>query len=151
MVSNNCTKKIDTPSERAHYCRSNERLFFPLRIARQLLDTLTGSSVLQLRASVDGKGRAVGSRQLQRGYLQAKRDVFLSCQHVNMASRINAPAECELRSIIRFLQAEGISAAEIHRRKSRVTVATLWVIVLCMDGQGCFIHWAIAPFEPKEP
>ncbi|GBM98796.1 Zonadhesin [Araneus ventricosus] len=35
------------------------------------------------------------------------RDFQLSCQHVNMASRNDAPAKCELRSIIRFLQAEG--------------------------------------------
>ncbi|GBN64935.1 hypothetical protein AVEN_23301-1 [Araneus ventricosus] len=37
-----------------------------------------------------------------------------------MTSRIDAPAKCELRSVIRFLQAEGNSAAEIHRRMSRV-------------------------------
>ncbi|GBM51337.1 hypothetical protein AVEN_175776-1 [Araneus ventricosus] len=37
-----------------------------------------------------------------------------------MASRIVAPAKCELRSAIRFLQAEGNIAAEMHRRMSRV-------------------------------
>ncbi|GBM63233.1 hypothetical protein AVEN_145939-1 [Araneus ventricosus] len=31
----------------------------------------------------------------------------LSCRHVNMAGRIDAPAKCELRIVIRFLQAEG--------------------------------------------
>ena len=40
--------------------------------------------------------------------------------HVNMAATIDAPAKCELRSVIRFLQAEGRSAAEIHRRMSKV-------------------------------
>ncbi|GBO41223.1 hypothetical protein AVEN_113148-1 [Araneus ventricosus] len=47
-------------------------------------------------------------------------DFQLSCRHVNMASRIDAAAKCELRSVIRFLLAEGNSAAEIQRRKSRV-------------------------------
>ena len=37
-----------------------------------------------------------------------------------MAATIDAPAQCELRSVIRFLQAEGRSAAEIHRRMSKV-------------------------------
>jgi transposase len=37
-----------------------------------------------------------------------------------MAATIDAPAKCELRSVIRFLQAEGRSAAEIHRRMSKV-------------------------------
>uniref|UniRef100_A0A1B6H603 Mos1 transposase HTH domain-containing protein n=1 Tax=Homalodisca liturata TaxID=320908 RepID=A0A1B6H603_9HEMI len=37
-----------------------------------------------------------------------------------MAATINSPASCELRSVIRFLQAEGCSAAEIHRRMSVV-------------------------------
>ncbi len=37
-----------------------------------------------------------------------------------MAAIIDAPAKSELRSVIRFLQAEGHSAAEIHRRMSRV-------------------------------
>ena len=39
---------------------------------------------------------------------------------MNMAATIDAPAKCELRSVIRFLQAEGRSAAEIHRRMSKV-------------------------------
>ena len=30
---------------------------------------------------------------------------------MNMAATIDAPAKCELRSVIRFLQAEGRSAA----------------------------------------
>lgn len=37
-----------------------------------------------------------------------------------MAAMINAPAKCELRSVICFLQAEGYSAAEIHCRMSIV-------------------------------
>lgn len=37
-----------------------------------------------------------------------------------MAAIIVAPAKCELRSVVRFLQAEGHGAAEIHRRMSRV-------------------------------
>lgn len=37
-----------------------------------------------------------------------------------MAMSISSPAKCELRSVIRFLQAEGHSAADIHRRMSRV-------------------------------
>ena len=40
--------------------------------------------------------------------------------NVNMAATIDAPAKCELQSVIRFLQAEGRSAAEIHRRLSKV-------------------------------
>ena len=39
---------------------------------------------------------------------------------MNMVATIDAPAKCELRSVIRFLQAEGRSAAEIHRRMSKV-------------------------------
>ncbi len=39
---------------------------------------------------------------------------------MNMATTIDAPAKCELRSVIRFLQAEGRSVAEIHRRMSKV-------------------------------
>ena len=35
---------------------------------------------------------------------------------MNVAATIDAPAKCELRSVIRFLQAEGHSAAEIHRK-----------------------------------
>ncbi|GBN00116.1 hypothetical protein AVEN_84473-1 [Araneus ventricosus] len=34
-------------------------------------------------------------------------DLQLSCQHINMAGGIDAPAKCELRSVISFLQAEG--------------------------------------------
>ena len=37
-----------------------------------------------------------------------------------MAATIDAPAKCELQSVIRFLQAEGRSAAEIHHRMSKV-------------------------------
>jgi len=38
-----------------------------------------------------------------------------------MAALIDSPAKCELRSVIRFLQAEKNSAAaEIHRRMSQV-------------------------------
>ena len=37
-----------------------------------------------------------------------------------MAATIDAPAKCESQSVIRFLQAEGRSAAEIHRRMSKV-------------------------------
>ena len=39
---------------------------------------------------------------------------------MNMAATIDASAKCELRSVIHFLQAEGRSAAEIHRRMSKV-------------------------------
>jgi hypothetical protein len=38
---------------------------------------------------------------------------------MNMAATIDAPAKCELRSVIRFLQAEGRSYAEIHRRMNK--------------------------------
>ena len=37
-----------------------------------------------------------------------------------MNTTIAAPASCEVRAVIRFLQAEGQSAAEIHRRLCRV-------------------------------
>ncbi|GBL93240.1 hypothetical protein AVEN_42680-1 [Araneus ventricosus] len=37
-----------------------------------------------------------------------------------MDSRIDAPAKCELRSVISFFQAEGNRATEIPRRMSRV-------------------------------
>ncbi|GBM15132.1 hypothetical protein AVEN_242172-1 [Araneus ventricosus] len=37
-----------------------------------------------------------------------------------MANRTDASAKCGLRSITRFLQAEGNSAVEIHRSMSRV-------------------------------
>ena len=37
-----------------------------------------------------------------------------------MTAMIDAPAKCELRSVIHFLQAEGPSAAEIHRRMNKV-------------------------------
>lgn len=37
-----------------------------------------------------------------------------------MATSIDSPAKCELRSVIRFLQAEGNNAAEIYRRMFRV-------------------------------
>ena len=39
---------------------------------------------------------------------------------MNMAATIDAPAKCELRSVIRFLQAEGRTTAEINRRMSKV-------------------------------
>ena len=39
---------------------------------------------------------------------------------MKMAATIDAPAKCELRSVIRFLQAEGRSAAENHRRMIKV-------------------------------
>ena len=39
---------------------------------------------------------------------------------MNMAATIDAPTKCELRSVILFLQAEGRSAAEFHRRMSKV-------------------------------
>lgn len=37
-----------------------------------------------------------------------------------MAALIDSHAKCELRSVIRFLQAEKNSAAEIHRRMTQV-------------------------------
>jgi len=37
-----------------------------------------------------------------------------------MDTTIAAPASCEVRAVIRFLHAEGQSAAEIHRRLCRV-------------------------------
>ncbi|GBM77927.1 hypothetical protein AVEN_205636-1 [Araneus ventricosus] len=37
-----------------------------------------------------------------------------------MLRKIESPAKCELRSVIRFLHAEGSNAAEIHRRMSKV-------------------------------
>nr|XP_015914995.2 uncharacterized protein LOC107445167 [Parasteatoda tepidariorum] len=36
-----------------------------------------------------------------------------------MLRKIESPAKCELRSVIRFLHAEGSNAAEIHRRVSK--------------------------------
>ena len=39
---------------------------------------------------------------------------------MKMAATIDAPVKCDLRSVISFLQAEGSSAAEIHRRMSNV-------------------------------
>ncbi|GBM29192.1 hypothetical protein AVEN_27805-1 [Araneus ventricosus] len=44
----------------------------------------------------------------------------LNCRTLNIASMIDSPAKCELRSVIRFLQAEGNIAGAIHRRISRV-------------------------------
>jgi hypothetical protein len=35
-----------------------------------------------------------------------------------MCTAIETPAKCKIRTVIRFLQAEGHSAAEIHRRMS---------------------------------
>jgi len=37
-----------------------------------------------------------------------------------MAATIDVPAKCDLRSVILFLQADGRSAAEIHRRMSKL-------------------------------
>lgn len=37
-----------------------------------------------------------------------------------MAGIIESPAKCELRSVIRYLQAEETSAAEIYRKMSHV-------------------------------
>ena len=37
-----------------------------------------------------------------------------------MCSAIETPSKCEIRAVICFLQAEGHSAAEIHRRMSAV-------------------------------
>lgn len=37
-----------------------------------------------------------------------------------MSTTIESPAKCEVRAVIRFLHAEGCSAAEIHRRMSNV-------------------------------
>lgn len=42
----------------------------------------------------------------------------LSCRLANMATFINCPSKCELRSIIRFLQTERNNAAEINHRMS---------------------------------
>ena len=37
-----------------------------------------------------------------------------------MCAAIETLGKCEIRAVIRFLQAEGLSAAEIHRRMSAV-------------------------------
>ena len=37
-----------------------------------------------------------------------------------MCAAIETPGKCEIRAVIRFLQAEGHSAAEIHHRMSAV-------------------------------
>jgi len=37
-----------------------------------------------------------------------------------MCAAIETPGKCEIRAVIQFLQAEGHSAAEIHRRMSAV-------------------------------
>ncbi|GBM42474.1 hypothetical protein AVEN_79995-1 [Araneus ventricosus] len=37
-----------------------------------------------------------------------------------MLRKLESPAKCELRSVIRCLHAEGSNAAEIHRRMSKV-------------------------------
>ena len=37
-----------------------------------------------------------------------------------MCAAVANPAKCEIRGVIRFLQAEGVSAAEIHRRMSAI-------------------------------
>ena len=52
-----------------------------------------------------------------------------------MATTMEAPAKCEIRCIIRFLQAEGQNAAEIHRRLCIVYGETL-LVVLCENGIG---------------
>ena len=49
-----------------------------------------------------------------------RRQSVLCYTRNNMAATINSPAKCELRSVIRFLQAEGNSATEIHRRMCQV-------------------------------
>jgi hypothetical protein len=37
-----------------------------------------------------------------------------------MCAAIGTPAKCDIRTVIHFLQADGHSAAEIHRRMSAV-------------------------------
>ncbi|GBL84524.1 hypothetical protein AVEN_117260-1 [Araneus ventricosus] len=49
-----------------------------------------------------------------------------------MASRIDAPTKCELRSVMSFLQAGGNSAAEIHRM-SRVYIEIFMCGVICVS------------------
>ena len=51
-----------------------------------------------------------------------------------MATTMEAPAKCDIRSIIRFLQAEGQNAAEIHQRLCIVYGEML--VVLCENGVG---------------
>ncbi|GBM69112.1 hypothetical protein AVEN_196523-1, partial [Araneus ventricosus] len=55
----------------------------------------------------------------------------LSWRTLNMTGMIDFPAKCEMRSVIRFQQAEGNSAAENHRRMSRVYGANFMI-----DGVG---------------
>lgn len=47
-----------------------------------------------------------------------KRHFLSSCSHINMAVTIDSPVECELPAVIRFLQADWNSTAEIRRRMS---------------------------------
>ena len=37
-----------------------------------------------------------------------------------MAKRIDNPADCEIRAVIRFLQAKNIQPADIHRQVCKV-------------------------------
>ena len=53
---------------------------------------------------------------------------------MSMAATIDAPAKCELQSVICFLQADGRSATEIHRRMSKVYGENLWVMVVYGNG-----------------
>lgn len=38
----------------------------------------------------------------------------LNCRHVNMASTIDAPVNCQLRIVMGFIEEEGNIAADIH-------------------------------------
>lgn len=48
------------------------------------------------------------------------RHLSYSYGQLNTAATVDAPTKCELRRVIRFLQAEECSAAEIHRKMSKV-------------------------------
>ncbi|GBN51410.1 hypothetical protein AVEN_64938-1 [Araneus ventricosus] len=75
------------------------------------------------------------------------RDFKLSCCHVNMASKTDAPAMCELRSVIRFLEAEGwvmdIAVVSCRTlRRLRRTILTFGVV---------FIHDNVRPHSAIVP
>lgn len=51
-----------------------------------------------------------------------------------MSATIVSPANCEIRAVIRFMQAEGLSAAEIHRRMCKVYGQNFM-------SEGCVREW----------
>ena len=63
--------------------------------------------------------------------------VYVCSCALNMFKTMEGAADCEIRSVIRFLNARNVLPSEIHPRAVRCMVTVQWLLAWLGNGFGC--------------